>query len=166
MTTLEYETESRFTPIFEWFEVNGPSFLSSVSFLLLLVFTQTALPQQTPQSFCSFPSNVNDIFIWLLVPFAFIIIIGNGVITVMRNRQFKGKDAGWIPPFFNVLSSLIVAMVTLATICYGFSQKFTPVVEREGWILRQCSTFTMIRFSLIYGVFLLNSLIPLYTYRP
>lgn len=153
------------SPVFDWLEINGPCFLSSASFLLLLVWTQVALPQQTPQSFCVFPSSVSDIFIWLLIPFGAIVICTNVYMSIMRNRQVLGKDVGWAPSFFTVLTTIMLIMMTAATIFYGFSQKFVPLEEREGWVLRQCSVFTMIRFTLIYGVFLFNSLIPLYVYR-
>ena len=149
----------------EWFQINGPTLLSASSFLLLLVFTQIAIPQHTPNTVCIFPSQVSDIFVWLLIPLCFLVVGLNVHNTLMRNRSFKGKDASWFPSAFSVITAISLVMLTLSTLCYGFAYKFIPMIQSEGWILHQCSALTMTRFSLIYGVFLLNSLFPMYFYR-
>lgn len=149
----------------EWVKIHGPSILSTGSFLLLLVWTQVAIPQQTPQSFCVYPSVISDTFVWLLAPLALLVIGINMYHTILRNRSMKGKEADWLPSSFTVISTVTVTLVTLATLMHGLSYKFIPITQREGWILHECNTLTMIRFALIYVLFLLNSFFPMHLYR-
>lgn len=146
----------------EWFQIHGPSLLSASSFLALLIFTQIALPQHTPKATCVFSQPVNDVLVWLLVPLCVVVIGMNTYNTVMRNRAVKGKQASWLPTRLTWISAVTLVMMTLSTLCYGFSYKFIPMTQREGWILHECNSFNVIRFCLIYGVFLLNAFIPMF----
>lgn len=157
--------EEEMGDVLEWFQIHGPSLLSASFFLLLLVFTQVAIPQHTPNTVCIFPKQIQDVFVWLLVPLCFLITGLNVHNTLMRNRSIKGKEASWFPSGFSVISAISLLMMTLSTLCYGFAYKFIPPIQSEGWILHSCSSFIVIRFSLIYGVFLLNAFLPMLFFR-
>jgi len=152
-------------PVKEWIYIHGPSFLSTIAFVCLLVWTQVGIPPQTPQSICVFPSPVRDSFVWIIGPIALLLVGLNIWSVVKRNRYLKGKESTYIPTSFSFISSLSIILLTLSTLANSLNYHLIPMTQREGWILHECNVLVMIRFGLIYALFLMNAFIPMFNSR-